>query len=307
MILGEKEVKKFDVIDCSNYVYITTTDYYNIKNCLFDGESAQPTYKEKWYKIDKIPDEILQKQPNKRINERYELKAGYRPTDLMPSVITMEMYKSGEFDEVMGLYTCKYDTEDGGYEPINFEISTIYSRKDFEFVPNKYDARVDLLTEIEYPEEAHQDMPCKLTSEQMFTIVRNHVKRHIDTRYAKITSDYDFHFEVVKNIALADPLQEMVDANNSLINKKRKPKWVSRTIASKKTTILNIKRSPNDCNYGDDCHVIPSITGKNYANLIQKVDKYLDKLMSTINKNYCECPNCKGWGIVEVENESKIQ
>ena len=171
----------------------------------------------------------------------------------------------------------------------------------------KYDARVDLLTEIEYPEEAHQDMPCKLTSEQMFTIVRNHVKSHIDTKYAKITSDYDLHFEVVKNIALADPLQEMVDANNSLLNKKRKPKWVSRTIASKKTTILNIKRSPNDCNYGDNCHVIPSIRGKNYADLIQKVDKYLDKLMSTINKNYCECPNCKGWGIVEVENESKIQ
>jgi hypothetical protein len=141
----------------------------------------------------------------------------------------------------------------------------------------------------------------------MFSIIRNYVKQHIDTSCAKIKADYDFHFEVSKNIALADPYSVRVDTNNSAFNKRRKPKWVSRMISNKEVTVLNLKRDSGDTSYGDDCCVAPEIIGENYTDLSQKVDKYLEELIKTINIKYCECPNCKGWGIVEVADENKIQ
>lgn len=299
---GEIVIEKFKVIDCENYIYIAREDRYcsGMGNYLFDEQAAEATNKDKWYKLSKIPTEVLEKKPDERVNKRYELKAGYQPTELMPSVITMEMYESEEYEDVMGLYTLKYDTKEGGYEPIEFSISTVYKRKDFEFVPNKYSAETDLLTQIEYPEVAHQDFPCKLTSDQMYSIIRNHVKSHINTKYAQVKSDYDFHFEVVRQIGLAEPYTTQVDTNGSLFNKRRKPKWVTRTISTKEVSILNIKRKPSDTDYGKDCQLAPSIIGENYADLSEKVEKYLEELMASINKNYCECPNCKGWGVVEV-------
>lgn len=293
-------MKKFKVIDCGKYIYIAEEDRWAIEleNYLFDGKYPERTNRSGWYKLDKIPTKVQQKRLDQLVNKRYELKAGYVPTDLMPSVITMEMYNSGEYDEVIGLYTLKYDKKDGGYEQVEFEISVVYKRENFEFVPNKYNASVDLLTQIEYPEVVHQDMPCRLSSKQMFQIIRAHVKKNLDYEHNKITSDYDFHFEVVKNIGLANPYTEMVNLNSGY--KRRAPKWTQKVISEKKVAVLNIKDGVSSTDYGKDCRIAPTITGENYKDLEQKVEKYLDELMKSINKNYCECPNCKGWGVVEV-------
>ena len=217
----------------------------------------------------------------------------------MPKVILKE--QTDEYEEVIGLYTYKYDSVPGGYEVIEFNIERIYEREDFVFVPNKYNAETDLITQIEYPEEVYQDKPCRIGSEHMLKIIREYVKRNIDTSVASIKSDYDFHFEVVKKIPLADPYTIQVDTNNSIMNKRRKPKWVDRLISTKEATIINFKDKPSSSNYGKDCVIAPSITGENYTDLQNKVDKYLSELMQQINKKYCECPTCKGWGIVEEE------
>lgn len=291
------------VIDGKNYIYIANKDSWesNLNEYLFDNKKPEKTNKRNWYRLSKIPTTVSQKQQDKRINERYELKKGYKPTELMPQIITKEMYKTDEFEEVIGLYTYKYDTVPGGYENVDFNIDTIYSREDFEFVPNEYGASTDLLTQIEYPEEAYQDRPCRLDSEQMLKMIRNYVKANIDTTVAQITSDYDFHFEVVKRIQLADPYNILVDQNNSWLNKRRKPKWINKMISEKKATIINFKDKNSSSDYGKDCVVAPTITGENYKDLQNKVEKYLEELMKQINKKYCECPNCKGWGIVEEE------
>lgn len=293
---------KFRVINCEDYIYISLNEGYGslLDDLLFDGKSPEKTNKNYWYKLSAIPKKVEKKKPNERVNQRYELKTGYVATELMPLVITMTMYNSGIYNNVIGLYSLKYEEVDDGYEEIEFKINEIYKRKDFEFVPNKYNAEVDLLTQIEYPEEAHQDMPCRVTSSQMFKIIRNYVKRHIDLNYAEIESDYDFHFKVSKRIGLNNLYTKMIDTNKQFLDKRRKPKWVEKTISDRKAVILNIKRDSSDKNYGADCQIAPSITGENYQDLTEKIDKYLDELMKTINKNYCECPNCDGWGIVEV-------
>lgn len=134
----------------------------------------------------------------------------------------------------------------------------------------------------------------------MYSIIRNYVKRNINTKYAQIKSDYDFHFEVVRKIGLADQYTRLVEKNNSLFNKRKKPKWVIQTISTKEVSILNLKREPSDRDYGEGCCLAPSVIGENYIDLTEKVEKYLEELMASINKEYCECPNCKGWGVVEV-------
>ena len=72
-------------------------------------------------------------------------------------------------------------------------------------------------------------------------------------------------------------------------------------LSTKESTIINCKDNAASSNYGNDCIISPSIVGENYMDLQNKVENYLSELMKEINKNYCECPNCKGWGIVEVE------
>ena len=166
---------------------------------------------------------------------------------------------------------------------------------------NVYGAETSLLTQIEYPEEAYQDKPCKIGSKRMLQIIRNYVKANIDTSVATITSDYEFHFEVKKRIPLADPYNILIDKNNSLFNKRRKPQWVNKMISEKSTTIINLKDSNTSSDYGSDCVVAPSIIGENYQDLQNKVEKFLTELMTQINKKYCECPTCKGWGIIEGE------
>lgn len=295
---------KFKVINCKNYIYIANNESYSMRNLtryLFDGKAPEKTNNNNWFKLSKIPEVVSVEQEDKHINIRYELKAGYTPTKLMPQIITQEMEDTGEYEEVIGLYNYKYDTIPGEYEPIEFEIKEIYSREDFEFVQNVYGAETSLLTQIEYPEEAYQDEPCKIDSKRMLQIIRSYVKANIDTSVATITSDYDFHFEVKKRIPLADPYNILVDKNNSLFNKRRKPQWVNKMISEKSATIINLKDGSKSSDYGNDCVKAPSIVGENYQDLQNKVEKYLSELMSQINKKYCECPTCKGWGIVEGE------
>ena len=297
-------MKEFKVIDCVNYIYISEKDIWGrtLDQYLFDDIKPEKTNHGYWYKLSKIPEKVILKKPNKIINERYELKDGYAATELMPKVITMDMYASDEYDDIMGCYTYKYDEVDDGYEEVEFKIDTVYRREDYTFVPNTYNAETDLITQIECPEEAYQDKPCRLGGRDMLKIIRNHVKSKIDTSVATITSDYDFHFEVRKRINLANPYTIMVDANNSWMNKRRKPKWVNKMIATKEATIVNFKE-PGGRDYGEDCVVAPSIIGENYEDLANKVKQYLDELMEQINKKYCECPHCKGWGIIEEEKK----
>ena len=292
------------VIDCEDYIYVANTDRwssYDLSRYLFDGKHPQKTNKKEWYRLENVPKEIQQKQSPRQVNVRYELKAGYVATDLMPAIIIEEEYKSSDaYDDIINLYNRKYDEEDGGYETIEFKIDVIYKRKDFEFVSCKYPAQTGLITQIEYPEEAYQDKPCKITPDEMFELIRARVKKDLDTRYARIISDYDFHFEVKKCIESVDPYTIRRNIN---LGYKRKPKWVTDIISSKEETILNIVTSSDRGRFDAKCP--PEIVGENYNDLAEKVDKYLDDLMKEINKNYCECPNCKGWGVVEVTEDGE--
>jgi hypothetical protein len=294
---------KFKVIDCGKRIYIKdeSGNYYSsIPNLLFDGIQAEKTYKDGWYKLPNVPQCVQKARPTKDINIRYQLKAGYKTIDIMPEVIHLDSLYESEFEEVSGLYERKCDKEDQGVEDVEFDIDVIYKKDDFEWVKTKYRGCPDLIAEIEIHPAVLQEYPQSLTSDQMFDVIRSYVKSNINAQVAKISSDYDFHFQVERKIMLAEPYSYNVDTN--AMNKRKKPNWVKKWVESKQETILNIKRKASDSFYGTNCVLAPAIAGANAVDLENKVNDYLEKLMKEINKQYNECPHCKGWGVMEVEN-----
>lgn len=293
---GKEDELILNVIDCINYVYIKKQERYGayLTQYKFDGVEPVETNKDYWYRLDKIPKKITRLRPKERINQRYELKQGFVATELMPQTLEYH-YDADMYEDIINLYNLRYDEVDGGIEDVKFSINEIYKRENYEFISNTYDASVDLLTQIEFPIEAHQDKPCKLDSQQVFNLIVKHVKANIDTRVAQITSDYKFHFEVERIIDLDKSFEQRYDSSGY---KARKPKWTTRLISTKKVSILNIKNELRAQDYGSNCVVPNPIIGENYEDLNNKVTNFLDKLIQEINVKYCECPNCKGWGVI---------
>lgn len=300
---SKKEILKFEIINCVNYIYIKKeNENYSsyINSLLFDGVKAQNTNKSNWFKLDKIPSKIEKIKPKVKKNIRWELKEGYSESELMPKIISKSEYDLEEYEAIIGCYNYMYDEIDDGYEEIEFILNTIYTREDFNFIKNEYNAKVSTLTEIEQPSDLYQEFPCKLNRSQMMDIIRTHVKNNIDRNFAEITSDYGFHFEVKKKISLYEPYSKMVDSNASWRNSRRKPKWVEKIISTKSETIINLTDGSSSNDYKAD--YVPELVGENCEDLKIKLNKYLDDLMKIINTPYCECPHCQGWGLIKKED-----
>lgn len=296
---------KFNVIQCNDHIYIslvTKNNYYgtNIEAYRFDGNSPEKTNKSKWYRLSEVPTMVEQKQQDQYINGRYELKAGYPETELTPRLVQLDSLCDTQYEEVSGLYEKKYDKIEGEWESVPFVIDVIYKKDDFEWLTVNYPVKHALLDEIEFHPDLLQEAPCCADSQTMYKLIRDYVKSNINRDTAIITSDYDSHFEVKRKVYLAEPYNQTY--NDNAFTKRKKPKWITKYINSKEETILNLKSKPSDNNYGD-CTLAPAIYGANKADLDKKVKTYLKELMAEINIKYCECPHCKGWGIVkETEN-----
>jgi len=53
---------------------------------------------------------------------------------------------------------------------------------------------------------------------------------------------------------------------------------------------------------GDSRKKTPALDGKNYAELLQKLDEYLKQTLAVFDdKKKCVCPECKGLGVVFTE------
>ena len=294
---------KLKIIDCVNYCYISDgRDGYrsssSLEQYLYDGEKPEKTNKDAWYKLSKIPSKIQIMLRDEYVNKRYELKKGYKPNGLMPKTISYDDYGRDEYEDIRGLYKLVYDIKPGVLTDIPFEISTIFKKEDMKLVENKYDAESDLLTQIEEPEILYQEHSCVVTSAKMFKIIREYVKKNIDTDAAIITTDCDSRFLVKKKILLFEPEAISYNENSGT---RRKPKWVTKSIKTKSVEVLDI--APYGRGLG--ISVPHQIVGNNYEDCNRKVDEYLKKLIKEINSKWCECPRCKGFGILEdVENEN---
>jgi len=292
---------KLIAIKTKNKVYISDNIrndsyfYSELGRLLFDGKKPKNTYDKSWFELDSIPTKIEREKPKEKINKRYELKSGFPESELTPRVIKYEDFDE-LYDDVRGLYEFKYEETEAGLEDVEFEINIIEEVDgNFEMKRLEYEPVYNFLDKITTHPKLLPLKPCKLTKEQSYKIIREHIKNNIDPKYAVITSDYDFCFTVEKKIELYEPRKYTVDIN--LFNKRRKPKYETRYQRSRTIKIFEIAPKPYQ-NYP----VVQEFEGDNYEDLLKNIDKYLNELMEIINKPLKECEYCKGTGVILDDN-----
>lgn len=293
----------------------------------FDGKNAKKTFHSEWSFVESLPQkvEILTPQPN--INHRYELIDKSFLSDKVKDVFKREevaeydkyeyewVWKD-EFYHLKSLYKLVSDKQDDILVPIDFNINIIYridkikEQNDFSYTISttqlgssgtkqitQENIKHQLMDEILFPDIILSFKKCKLSSKETYDIVRQHIINNINSKYAKITSDYDFCFTVQKRIELAEPEKYSIDVNNQNIfsKRKRKPKYETRY--RKDRTVKIFEMTHEEANY-QGYIAIKGFIGDNQTDLKNKIDTFLKDIIEFINEPLVECKVCGGNGVI---------
>ena len=301
--------------DFIRLVYHATKINPSIDDIRFGGkEIASQTFHREWWSLEEVPTfAIVLNRKNKIVS--HTLKDPNIASDALPITITKDAYH-----ELSGLIQMMYKPE---YE---YEIEEI--RVDFESV-KQFDGVIKNITkgidgayEIKYPSDQSprftskdnlvyelideisippiflSSRPCKLNSQISFNIIRNHVKKNINAKFAYISSDYDFVFTVSKKLTLSNPYSYETE-----IKENRRTKKVKRFVNQRNVTLFEIgHKGPWERNapFSEDTKII-NFEGQDEEDLVRNIQKYLDDLMKEINKPLKECTCCQGSGVVICE------
>lgn len=295
-------------------------DYHRSKiiDLYFDGKKPEQSYLKNWYIINKYPTKIQTLEGDKRINQRYILKNPEMETKALPLEVS---YSELDYDDpTYNLYELKYDTQKGGFRDVeNVEIQVVCEVSNFELPPeinyktiqekgwNKQEVKItnadvnhQMLDKLIIPEVMLHNYPCEISSIQLYHIIRQYIKDNIDTKYAKITSDYDFCFTVKKMIPLHSP-KDFSYTNPFARTKKERSKVHYGVSEYKEVEVFSMT---HDQKRYEGYTPISPIRANSQKELKEKIDKYLEDLIKYINEPLVECEHCNGTGWI---NEIKRQ
>ena len=301
-------------------------DYRNhqskIPKLFFDGEKAQSSFAKNWYIINNYPKKIERKEPDQKINKKYilknpemeskalQLKLEYQPCS------NENLKKNYECDycnnPICNFYELEYNVKEGNFIDANVKLNLIFKINNFNFPPkiNYYsqkknkgrtitnvDFKHQLLDKIIIPEVMLHEYPCQISSEDLYDIVRQHIKSNINQKHAKITKNYDFCFAVAKLIPLYIPQKDAYK------------KTLAKTQTQRQKIYDGVKEFQEYCIFSMTSEkekykgypVIKSISAKSEKALKEKIDKYLNELIAFINEPLVECEHCKGRGYIYKE------
>lgn len=299
----------------------------DFKQYLFDGETSQPSFHDDWRIISNKPTKISHIENQSNINHRFVLTDDSLASDKIPLEIKKEDAGKDEKD-CEDRYSFVWKPELALYRSLYVEVSDEQPDKEvldeFEFIELFEVAEIKPPPDLKYPinkrwddihHEFHPDAlgkdkiehqildriifptilihetPCQLSSEETYKVVRQHVKENINLKVARITSDYDFCFEVAKIIPLAEPY------NRTDVYSKRGSRGKKETHLISTKEVKCFEMTYNPYNY-KGYTPIDGFEGKTEADLKSQIDKYLVELMAFINEPVKECPNCKGKGVL---------
>lgn len=155
-----------------------------------------------------------------------------------------------------------------------------------------YDDIVKLLT----PEFALEQAPCKLSSKQMYKITRQYLIENLDMKENSITSNYAFCFTVKKRVHT----KPFVVTESYYQGKKLKSKQVTKN--EKLVEVFEMTWAGYRGLVGYEGYTcIPELHGDNLQDLSDKLDEYLDGLVTALNKPVKECECCGGTGHIVIE------
>ena len=294
---------KFVGIKAKDGIYISDnilgkSDYsYNskIEKYKFDGKYGIKSYSKDWVLIDKVPEIVELTISAQNINQRYELKDGFPESQITPKVIVYNEIDDYDFDGISGLYEYKFDLAPETFDVIEFEINIIDSIDNFKPVIQQYQIENGVLDKIMFHPVLLQTRPCKMSVDQSYKIIRDYIKKNINNRFAKITSDYDFCFTVEKIIDFNEPEEYQVDVNNinNYSKRKRKPKMETRYRLNRRVKVYEV--APKSY---QKYPIVEPFMGTSYENMMENVETYLNELIEEINKPLVDCPNCNGMGVI---------
>lgn len=299
--------------------YSYTTNLGNISSINGIDVNDIPRIYPSWYKIDSEIKDVHVKVPGRRIPDGWVLRD---PTLPMPAELTdQDLWLTEDDDDVpvfdgpkksIGpLYDRRYKYEPETSKPVDF-TATLISEVEIDSLnqPDKMvikykgstrDNAVDTdlskivvyeeLERILTPEFLLHRRPCMLTSEQVYSIVRAYIKDHIDPACARITSDYNFCFEV-KKIVRTTPYF----STESYI---RGRQWKTKEVRKEEKLVdlfsMTYRGYSGNGGYGKyPC--INEWRANSLVEMQQHIKEYLSDLMEEINRPVEECSHCNGNG-----------
>ena len=297
-----------DCLATSGYDY----EYHQskIKGLFFDRKLPSPTFSRNWLQIEKYPNKIETYSSPPPINRRYELRDAELSSDKLPFVIPEK--ESGKYSEsVLGLYKYCSDEQEKEYKKVeceikivmevdNFELPPVFNYKtirrdswaDKEFIIDNNSIDHQIFDKIIFPEIMLHTRPCSISSQKLYGITRQYIKDHMDTKVAKITSDYDFCFTVKKVIPLLEP--QTYQTQNLFARTKRERTKIN--YVTQKYKEVDIFEMTHDQSKYNNYTVLGGIFADNERELKEKIDFFLEDLISVINEPLSICPCCKGTG-----------
>jgi len=290
--------------------------YHNsvIPKLLFDNKEPEKTWDDKWYKIPKFPEKIEKELKGEKHNIRYEIKDKDNITKKFPEVINYNDSKNYSDDILDNLYNYTYDEKPNYKVDADVTIQTLCEIDNFiDFCDFNFKAigkfgwdekqysithaniKHQMIDRIILPDVLLVNKPCSLSSKQMYDITRQYVREHINSDFARITSDYDFCFTVEKVIPLLEPKPisyQQIFAKT----KKERNKIHYRTAKTKKETIFEMT---DDQSRHQGYTAINGMFASSEYELKEKVYTWLTGLINLINKPLRQCEHCNGSGYID--------
>jgi len=260
---------------------------------VFDDKRANKSFNSAWLIIDSVPTSVKKIIEPQRINNRYELREQFKSLNL-PLVV--EKF-SDELEEARGMYENKYDMSEETFEPVEFQINIIEELDSFEITKKEFDLKFDLLDNLNTHPILRKNKPCKLSAQETYRIIRNHVKENIDGSVADITSDYDFCFTVKKRVFFKQKAESHAVYGKGR-NRNKILRYEKRYKDFEKYEIFECAPQPYN-----SYSVVTPFSGKNEDDLKKNIENYLKDLMEYINEPICECEHCGGKGFIKIERK----
>lgn len=183
--------------------------------------------------------------------------------------------------------TMKFQYREGNYsEPIREgDLSAVAVFSDIE----------RMLT----PEFLLHTRPCSLTSQQVYKIVRAHIQNNIDGKVARITSNYEFCFEV-QRVVQHKPVEVKKEKLTASLKSYRPPRFTTSVSTSKLVKLFSMTwpgAGKSGKGFGD-YPLIDAWKADSLQELYDNMQQYLSDLMQEINKPVIECSYCNGTGCI---------
>lgn len=273
-----------------------------LKKYLINGLKPEETFNKIWSFTKKEPETVQEYKSQPNINKRYELKDKDLVSDKIPEIIQYNEVETdddcyctnwtGKYAPYQSLYEFKSDEQldklvDTEFEYktiIELDIEEIEAPEKFNYIAHisNWDNEKDKITnknlkhdridEILVPSLLIHQKPCILKSREVYGILREYIKTHINGKYARISSDYNFCFEVQK---------------------------VTPGVNNRKTIFEMTHKQENYKDYTP----IDDLVADTEKELKNKIDKLCKDTIKKINEPLIICPECRGYGTILKEED----